>query len=39
MRSARVYHLTGQLTAAEVASIKKYLINPVEARGGLSGAL
>ena len=32
VRSARVYHLTGQLTAAEVASIKKYLINPVEAR-------
>ena len=32
VRSARVYHLTGSLTAEEVAAIKKYLINPVEAR-------
>ena len=28
----RVYHLTGKLTAEEVGAIKKYLINPVEAR-------
>ena len=33
VRSARVYHLTGDLTAEEVAAIKKYLINPVESRG------
>ena len=32
VRSARVYHLTGNLTAEEVAAIKKYLINPVESR-------
>ena len=32
VRSARVYHLTGELTAEEVAAIKKYLINPVESR-------
>ena len=32
VRSARVYHLTGKLTAEEVGAIKKYLINPVEAR-------
>ena len=32
VRSARVYHLTGDLTAEEVAAIKKYLINPVESR-------
>ena len=32
VRSARVYHLTGKLTAEEVGAIKKYLLNPVEAR-------
>ena len=32
VRSARVYHLTGKLSAEEVGAIKKYLINPVEAR-------
>ena len=32
VRSARVYHLTGTLSAEEVGAIKKYLINPVEAR-------
>ena len=32
VRSARVYHLTGKLTAEEVGAIKKYLINPVETR-------
>ena len=32
VRSARVYHLTGDLTAEEVGAIKKYLINPVESR-------
>ncbi|MDY3014190.1 MAG: phosphoribosylformylglycinamidine synthase [Evtepia sp.] len=32
VRSARVYQLMGTLTAEEVAAIKKYLINPVEAR-------
>ncbi len=32
VRSARVYHLMGKLTAQDVAKIKKYLINPVEAR-------
>ena len=32
VRSARVYHLTGNLSAEDVAAIKKYLINPVEAR-------
>ncbi|MDY3993977.1 MAG: phosphoribosylformylglycinamidine synthase [Evtepia sp.] len=32
VRSARVYQLTGNLTAQDVAAIKKYLINPVESR-------
>ena len=32
VRSARVYQLNGKLTAEEVGAIKKYLINPVEAR-------
>ena len=32
VRSARVYQLTGNLSAEEVAAIKKYLINPVESR-------
>ena len=32
VRSARVYQLMGNLTAEDVASIKKYLINPVESR-------
>lgn len=32
VRSARVYQLTGALTGEDVAAIKKYLINPVEAR-------
>ena len=32
VRSARVYALYGALTEAEVAEIKKYVINPVEAR-------
>ena len=32
VRSARVYQLNGTLTAEEVGAIKKYLINPVEAR-------
>ena len=32
IRSAKVYVLYGDLTDAEVAEIKKYVINPVEAR-------
>ncbi|MDO4517042.1 MAG: phosphoribosylformylglycinamidine synthase [Bacillota bacterium] len=32
VRSARVYQLLGNLTAEDVAAIKKYLINPVESR-------
>ena len=32
VRAAKVYLLEGQLTEAEVAAIKKYLINPVECR-------
>ena len=32
VRSARIYVLTGNLTAADVAAIKNYVINPVEAR-------
>ena len=32
VRSARVYQLIGDLSAEEVAAIKKYLINPVESR-------
>ena len=32
VRSARVYLLEGALTEAQVAEIKKYVINPVEAR-------
>ncbi|MCR5576974.1 MAG: phosphoribosylformylglycinamidine synthase, partial [Oscillospiraceae bacterium] len=32
IRSARVYALYGELTEAELAEIKKYVINPVEAR-------
>ncbi len=32
VRSARVYQLTGALTGEDIAAIKKYLINPVEAR-------
>ena len=32
VRSARVYLLQGPLTEADVAAIKKYVINPVEAR-------
>ena len=32
VRSAKVYLLQGSLTEAEVAEIKKYVINPVEAR-------
>ena len=32
VRSARIYVLTGNLTEADVAAIKNYLINPVEAR-------
>ena len=31
-RSARVYALYGDLTDADIAAIKKYVINPVEAR-------
>ena len=37
VRSARVYLLEGSLTEAELAEIKKYVINPVEAREGLPG--
>ncbi|MBQ8441123.1 MAG: phosphoribosylformylglycinamidine synthase, partial [Clostridia bacterium] len=32
IRTAKVYVLSGPLTEAEVAEIKKYVINPVEAR-------
>ena len=32
IRTARVYALYGKLTEAEVAEIKKYVINPVESR-------
>ncbi len=32
VRSAKVYMLYGDLTEAEIAEIKKYVINPVEAR-------
>ena len=32
VRSAKVYLLEGDLTAEDLAAIKKYLINPVEAR-------
>ena len=32
VRSAKVYALYGKLSAAEIAEIKKYVINPVEAR-------
>ncbi len=32
IRTAKVYALYGELTAAQVAEIKKYVINPVEAR-------
>ena len=32
IRSAKLYALYGELTEAEVAEIKKYVINPVEAR-------
>ena len=32
VRSAKVYVLYGNLTAEEIAEIKKYVINPVEAR-------
>ena len=32
VRSARVYALYGDLSAEEIAKIKKYVINPVEAR-------
>ncbi len=32
VRSARIYVLTGNLTAADVVAIKNYVINPVEAR-------
>ena len=32
VRSAKVYALCGDLTDAEIAEIKKYVINPVEAR-------
>ncbi len=32
IRSARLYALYGELTEAETAEIKKYVINPVEAR-------
>ena len=32
IRTARVYVLNGNLTEAEVAAVKKYVINPVEAR-------
>ena len=32
IRSAKVYVLYGELTDAEIAEIKKYVINPVEAR-------
>ena len=32
VRTAKVYMLYGELTAAEIAAIKKHVINPVEAR-------
>jgi len=32
VRTAKVYLLSGPLTEAEVAAVKKYVINPVEAR-------
>jgi phosphoribosylformylglycinamidine synthase len=32
IRSARVYILTGNLTAEDVAAVKRFVINPVEAR-------
>jgi phosphoribosylformylglycinamidine synthase len=32
IRTARVYVLEGQLSEADVAAIKKYVVNPVEAR-------
>ena len=32
VRSAKVYALYGKLTASEIETIKKYVINPVEAR-------
>ena len=32
MRSAKVYYLEGDLTAEDVESIKRYVINPIEAR-------
>ena len=32
IRTAKVYLLGGELTTAEIAEIKKYVINPVEAR-------
>ena len=32
IRTARVYVLSGELSDAEIAEIKKYVINPVEAR-------
>ena len=32
IRTARVYVLSGELTEGEIAEIKKYVINPVEAR-------
>ncbi len=32
IRTARVYVLSGDLTEADIAEIKKYVINPVEAR-------
>ena len=35
VRSAKVYVLEGELSAADVDSIKHYVINPIEARGHL----
>ena len=32
IRTARVYLLSGELTEADLAAVKKYMINPVEAR-------
>ena len=32
VRTAKVYLLSGELTAADVENIKKYVINPVESR-------
>ncbi len=32
VRTAKVYYLYGQLSAADIAEIKKYVINPVESR-------